>query len=138
MKKVIILFILISFTSCSNNKIANEISENIYAQLKQSEWKVIDFSKTVSFQYERVCILGPYTTNESAEQALGFFWDVQKETEISGNDGINLIVFIEKNKVISYVEHSRGKGDFWKLSRKCLDYANSTLTRTSKKDDWVY
>jgi hypothetical protein len=92
----------------------------------------------VPFQYEKVCILGPYTTNESAEQALGFFWDVQKETEISGNDGINLIVFIKENKVISYVEHSRGKGDFWKLSRKCLDYENSTLTRASKKDDWVY
>jgi len=137
MAKVIIFFILIFLTSCSNKQDENKISKNIYAQLKQSEWKVVDFSKTVPFEYEKICILGPYTTNESAEQALGFFWDVQKETEISGNDGINLIVFIEDNKVISYVEHSRGKGDFWKLSRKCLDYANSTLTSTSKKDDWV-
>jgi hypothetical protein len=138
MKKVIIFFILIFLTSCSNKQEKNEISKSIYSQLKQSEWKVIDFSKTVPFQYEKVCILGPYTTNESAEQALGFYWDVQKETEISTNDGINLIVFIKENKVISYVEHSRAKGDFWKLSRKCLDYNSSILTRISKKDDWVY
>jgi len=138
MKKVIIFFILIFLTSCSNKQEENEISKSIYSQLKQSEWKVIDFSKTVPFQYEKVCILGPYTTNESAEQALGFYWDVQKETEISTNDGINLIVFIKENKVISYVEHSRAKGDFWKLSRKCLDYNSSILTRISKKDDWVY
>ena len=138
MKKVIIFFILIFLTSCSNKQEENEISKSIYSQLKQSEWKVIDFSKIVPFQYEKVCILGPYTTNESAEQALGFYWDVQKETEISTNDGINLIVFIKENKVISYVEHSRAKGDFWKLSRKCLDYNSSILTRISKKDDWVY
>jgi len=138
MKKVIIFFILIFLTSCSNKQEENEISKSIYSQLKQSEWKVIDFSKTVPFQYEKVCILGPYTTNESAEQALGFYWDVQKETEISTNDAINLIAFIKENKVISYVEHSRAKGDFWKLSRKCLDYNSSILTRISKKDDWVY
>jgi hypothetical protein len=138
MKKVIIFFILIFLTSCSNKQEENEISKSIYSQLKQSEWKIIDFSKTVPFQYEKVCILGPYTTKESAEQALGFYWDVQKETEISTNDGINLIAFIKENKVISYVEHSRAKGDFWKLSRKCLDYNSSILTRISKKDDWVY
>ena len=137
MIKVIIFFILIFLTSCSNRQEENEISKNIYSQLKQSEWKVIDFSKTVPFEYEKVCILGPYTRNESAEQTLGFFWDVEKETDISGNDGINLIVFIKKNKIISYVEHSRGKGDFWKLSRKCLEYGNSTLTRASRKDNWI-
>ena len=133
-----IFFILIFLTSCSNKQEENGISKNIYAQLIQSDWKTIDFSKAVPFHYEKVCILGPYTVNKSAEQALGFYWDVEKETEISGNDGINLIAFIKENKVISYVEHSRGKGDFWKLSRQCLDYNNSILTRASKKDDWVY
>ena len=63
---------------------------------------------------------------------------MQKETKISGNDGINLIAFVKENKVISYVEHSRGKGDFSELSRKCLDYNNSILTRKSRKDDWIY
>ncbi len=63
---------------------------------------------------------------------------MQKEAEISSNDGINLIVFIKENKVISYIEHSRGKGDFWKLSRKCLNYENSILTITSSKNDWIY
>ena len=137
MKKVIIFFIIIFLTSCSNNKEVNKISESIYSQLKQSEWKVTDFSKVVPFKYERVCILGPYTLNESAEQALGFYWDVEKETEISSNDGINLIAFIKENKVISYIEHSRAKGDFSKLSRKCLNYNNSVLTRTTRKDNWV-
>jgi hypothetical protein len=130
MKKIIIFFIIIFLTSCTGNKEANEISKSIYSQLKQSGWKVIDFSKTVPFRFEKVCILGPYTSNESAKQALGFFWDVEKETEISTNDGINLIAFIKENKVISYVEHSRSKGDFWKLSGKCLEYNNSILSRT--------
>jgi hypothetical protein len=138
MKKVIIFCILIFLTSCSNRQEKNEISKNIYIQLKQSEWKVVDFSKAVPFRYEKVCILGPYTLNEYAKKTLGFYWDVEKETKISGNDGINLIAFVKDNKVISHVEHPRGKGDFWKLSGKCFGYNHSMFTRTSKNDDWKY
>jgi len=56
MKKIIILLILIVLTSCSKKE-ANEISENIYTQLKQSEWKVIDFSKQSLFNMKEFVYL---------------------------------------------------------------------------------
>lgn len=139
MKKVLILVIAIVLTSCSSNtKEEDKISDKIYSQLKQSEWKTIEFSKSVPFQFDKVCLFGPYSTNERTKEALGFYWDIELKTQISGNDGINVIVFVKDNEVISYVKHPRHKGDFWRLSSKCFDYKNTKLTRVSKNSDWTY
>ena len=137
MKQVAILLILILFSAC-NMKEENKTSEAIFSQLKNSDWRIVDFAKTVPFPFEKVCILGPYSSNKYAEQTLGFYWDIETETDIGLNEGINLIAFIKNNEVIYHVEHPRNKGDFWKLSGKCLNYKSSTLTRVSRKDDWTY
>ncbi len=139
MKRVFILFIMVLLTACSDKtKEAYNISSAIFTQLKQSEWKTVEFSKAVPFKFDKVCLFGPYSTNEGAEKILGFSWNMELKTPISSNDGINVIAFVKDNKVISYVEHPRNQGDFWRLSSKCFDYKNTKLTRTSKKDKWTY
>jgi hypothetical protein len=137
MKKISIILIVLLITSCtSNKKDLDKISDKIYSQLKESQWKTIDFSKTVPFNFDKVCIFGPYSSNKDAEKALGFYWNMELRTLISTHEGINIITFIKNNEVISYIEHPRNKGDFWRLSGKCLDY-NTKLKRTTKEDKWI-
>jgi len=125
-------------TACSNKvEEPNTISSEIFSQLKQSEWKTVEFSKVVSFEFDKVCIFGPYSTNEGAEKVLGFSWNMELKTSINSNDGVNVIAFVKDNNVISYVEHPRNQGDFWRLSGKCFDYKNTKLTRISRKDKWT-
>lgn len=83
-------------------------------------------------------MLSPYTTNQSAEQVLGFKWDAESRTSIAGSDGINVLVFVQKQQVVAYAEHPRNKGDFSNLQPRCLPRSQSTLKRESGAEGWVF
>lgn len=110
------LFILLAVLVGCGNKDSSTIAEQFVA----SGHKSIDLASAVSTDWDRVCILGPYTTDASASQALGFKWSAEALTSIEENDGISLLVFVQNNKVFSYVEHSRSYGDFSNLAGLCF------------------
>ena len=88
--------------------------------------------------WERVCVLGPYTNNERTEKILGFKWDSEAKTSIGGNDGINVLAFVQGSQVIAYTEHPRSKGDFSKIEPKCLTRDQAIVVRQSGDDGWVF
>ena len=138
MKYLYILFVIVLFTSYVNNETKpTKISSNIYKQIKFSNPKIIDFSKLIPIKFDKVCFFGPYSTNIHTEKILGFYWDIESKTKIHMNDSINVITFIRDNKVIEYTEHSRSKGDFWRLSNKCFKYNNSKIILISGRDNWI-
>lgn len=83
-------------------------------------------------------MLKPYTTNQVAEQVLGFTWDAEGKTSIAANDGINVLVFVRGQEVVANTEHPRGKGDFSKLQPPCLPRAQANVVRESLSDGWVF
>lgn len=83
-------------------------------------------------------MLSPYTTNKAAEQVLGFGWDAETKTSISGNDGISVLVFVQNQQVVAYAEHPRNKGDFSKLHPRCLLRSQATVKRELGSGGWVY
>ena len=87
--------------------------------------------------WERVCVLGPYTTNEAAEQVLGFKWDVQSKSSIGSSDGINLLVFLKNQEVSAYTEHRRDKGDFLELKPRCIGRNQASLLSRVEASGWV-
>lgn len=105
----------------------SKTSKEISAQLEANDFKSINFSELGSDNWTKICFLGPY--NESSEKALGFNWQVAEYTEVLKSDGHNVIVFATETKVIEYAIHSRGDGDFWKISGECFSRDKSTLIR---------
>jgi hypothetical protein len=114
------------------------ISEQITKQFKASQTEPIDLSAVGPASWERVCILSPYSTNQSAEKVLGFKWDVESKTPIAGSDGINVLVFVQEQRVVAYTEHPRNLGDFSKLQPRCLVRSQATVDRESDGSGWVF
>jgi len=134
-KPSLILPLMLIFGFSSGN---SAISEQITAQFDASKTTSIDLSVVGPASWERVCVLSPYTTNQTAEQVLGFKWDAESKTSIAGSDGINVLVFVQNQQVVAYTEHPRNKGDFSKLQPRCLPRSQSTVERKSGADGWVF
>lgn len=113
------------------------ISEKLTEEFDSSTSTPIDMTQVGPSVWERLCVLGPYSTNETAEQALGFKWDVEGKSEVVTNDGINLLLFVKGQEVLAYSEHRRDKGDFLKLEPRCLTRTQATLVRQPNPGGWV-
>ena len=126
--KIFIAFLAILLTSCSDGEyIQSEESKEIWKLLESNDFKSIDFSGYGGDEWTKVCFLGPY--NLQSEKALGFAWHVSEHTNVLQSDGHNVIVFATEDKVIEYVVHPRGYGDFWKLSGKCYSRESSKFIK---------
>jgi hypothetical protein len=106
---------LMALMSCGNSP-----TSAIAHQLEASENKSVDLASAVPGSWDRVCILGPYSNDAEASRTLGFKWHAEALTSIEENDGISLLLFVRDNTVLSYVEHSRGSGDFSNLTGRCF------------------
>jgi hypothetical protein len=114
------------------------ISKQIESQFEASKTSPVNLALVGPASWERVCVLGPYTNNERTEYVLGFKWNSEAKTSIAGNDGINVLVFVQGREVVAYKEHPRNKEDFSKLEPRCLDRAQSTVVRDQGTDGWVF
>ena len=131
----LVLSLMLLF-GCSTS--GSPISKQITAQFDASKTAPIDLSVVGPASWERICVLSPYTTNQTAEKVLGFRWDAESKTSIAGSDGINVLVFVQNQQVVAYAEHPRNKGDFSKLQPRCLPRSQSAVERESGTDGWVF
>jgi hypothetical protein len=98
----------------------NAVSSAIARQFAESKGTSVNLTTAVTVKWEKVCILGPYSNNNSAKRTLGFEWNAESKTSIRTNEGISLLLFVSENKVINYVEHKRCSGDFSNLTTQCF------------------
>ena len=129
---VVVVLLLAACTSRDRG-----ISEKLTAEFDASTSAPIDMAKIGPPGWEKLCVLGPYSTNEAAEQTLGFKWDVEHKSDVVTNDGINLLLFVKGHEVLAHSEHRRDKGDFLKLEPRCLTRTQATLVRQSNPGGWV-
>jgi hypothetical protein len=127
---------LILLLGCSSS--SWYIKKQIVEQFEASKTAPIDLSVVEPASWERVCVLSPYTTNQTAEEILGFRWDAESKTSIAQNDGINVLVFVQNQQVVAYTQYPRNKGDFSKLQPRCLPRSQSTVKREPDADGWIY
>lgn len=107
-------------------------------QFEANKTASIDLSVVGPQSWERVCVLPPYSTNQATEQILGFRWDAESKTSITGSDGVNVLVFVQNKQAVAYTEHPRNKGDFSKLQPQCLPRSQAIVGRKLGVDGWVY
>lgn len=135
MNRLIMLSIFIAIIGCTNEGyVPSESSRVIYSALEANKFESINLSKFGGSKWTKVCFLGPY--NENSQKALGFNWQVSEHTAVLVSDAHNVIVFATEKEVIEFVVHSRGSGDFWKLSGECLPRNNATLIRDPESGNW--
>ena len=127
--------IMVSLTSCDSP--ISEVSEEISRQFQASGRTFVNLADVLPTPWDKVCILGPYSDNNATKKAIGFNWDVTTQSSIESNDHIALLLFIEGQKVVKAVEHSRRDGDFTNLSRQCFFRTHATFYhQTNPKKGW--
>ena len=131
MKIITILLSSFLITSCfGGGYFQSEESKKIWKLLESNDFRFINFSGYGDNNWTRVCFLGPY--NDQSEKALGFNWHISEHTDVLMSDAHNVIVFVTDNEVVEYIVHSRGKGDFWKLSGECYSRDSSTFIKDNE------
>ncbi|MGB7815737.1 MAG: hypothetical protein WBL28_05235 [Methylotenera sp.] len=99
---------------------ATDASSSIARQFAESKGTSVNLFTAVPGNWEKVCVLGPYSNNDIAKKTLGFEWSAETKTSIQTNEGISVLLFVQDNKVVSFVEHPRNHGDFSNLTTQCF------------------
>jgi len=135
MKIFILIAVAFVIASCSDEEYLQSVgSKKIWKLLESKDFKFIDFSAYSDDVWSKVCFLGPY--NEQSEKVLGFSWHISEHTDVLKSDGHNVIIFATESNVAEYVVHSRGYGDFWKLSGECYSRENSKFIKDKESGSW--
>ena len=118
MKNIIPIFLASLLLSCNSPN--NDLIISIENELLLNNGKSINLSKVTNFEWERVCVINPYSLQENQDKILGF----KTQLLVTGNDGVSTLTFIKNNKVLSYINQPRNKGDFLNLlnAKPCYKY----------------
>lgn len=122
-------YILLTIIGCTEDDSTSSI---IAKQFTESKGSTINLSIVAPGAWEKVCILGPYSNNDVAEQTLGFKWNAEATTSIRTNDNISLLLFVQQKRVVSYVEHPRSYGDFSNLTKQCFPREKAQFIHEAK------
>ncbi|MGV6827447.1 MAG: hypothetical protein ACWA5Q_10765 [bacterium] len=71
--------------------------------------------------WQRVCVVGPYSSNRHAHEITGIPVKVQQRSSIYTSDSIALLVTLTGQEEIGLFEISRGNVDFASLGGRCFD-----------------
>ena len=128
------LLLAIAWLLCACNG-SPSISEQIEDRVSADDAH-LDLAAVGPKDWDRMCVLGPYTNNERAQEILGFRWDSEARTSISSSDAINVLVFIRGDEIVAYDDVMRSKADFADLDPPCLRRSSAVLVRKSEGPGW--
>jgi len=97
----------------------------------------VDLSRVGGSDWSKLCVIGPYATNETAVDLLEFDWDMESASAVEYGDHVTLLVFASDEAVIDYVDYPRAEGDFAQLGTLCLERADATLVKEDTDDGFV-
>lgn len=75
---------------------------------KSRDLAFIDLSMIATFSWDRLYLFGPYMPSEVINKSLDGAWRRYWKTSIEYDEGIVLMVFTNKGKVVQYLEFPRG------------------------------
>jgi hypothetical protein len=96
------------------------VSRSIAASVGKGPGTRLDLAEHASFPWDRVCIIGPYTSDDDVDSLTGVRGAAAKDHGIQSNDSINVLMFVSDGRIAASVAHRRGRGDFFpELTGKC-------------------
>lgn len=132
MKHILWASLLCCLSACQDGRAT--LREAITAQLAQHPAE-LNLADLAGPDWDRVCFLGPYSTNQTASQTLGFAWDLDARSDLKMSDSINVLVFAKAKTVTAYTEYPRSS-DFSHLTGKCLARQQAHLKKADAKANW--
>lgn len=118
--KHLLLLVIVSVSACT-------VDEAIKIKLKSVDGRV-SFSDELPGVWNEVCVLPPYTTNETAYEILGSYHDVESRSGIYASDWITLLVTLDNGGVVGLFEVERNEIDLTPLGGNCYPRDESDIS----------
>ncbi len=122
--KNLFVFSLLLLTSCSFGVDRNKnLEQSIHSAMKD-EGK-LNLSKVAEFEWDEAHLFPPYTSQSEINKQLGFTF--KDPSSIKSRDDIFLLLFVDNQKVVQYVEVSREYGELIPKNHKPLTPSSASL-----------
>jgi hypothetical protein len=94
------------------DRLQGKLAAAIQEKGREGEDARVDIKSVTDFAWDKMYIFPPYATTESIRRTIGEDNSGVNAVNIEGRDDINLLVFIDKGKVVQYAALPRRLGDF--------------------------
>lgn len=103
-KKIFVGIIILSLliVGCSNVQENTELGESIHSTIVDVSNNEISLKSLTDFEWEKAFLFTPYSSEEEIEKYLGVKFN--DSSNIRMRDDIYLLVFMNEEKVVQYVE----------------------------------
>jgi hypothetical protein len=105
-----LLFVLLAAVSCRET--TAPVSESIGLVVSKGAGTRLVLAEQAPTAWDTFCVFGPYTTDDVIRKTSGVDAAADQAHDIARRDDIDLLLFIEKSRVVSAVPHPRSRGDF--------------------------
>lgn len=112
----------------------NNLEKLIQAELQKTNGQKVDFSKiNTAYNWNRLCVFIPYTSDEVADQRVGNKTELSRYSNIASSDSINVIALFDDTSLVNYANMSRSLIDFELQEAICVPRASAIVFRKKEK-----
>ncbi|WP_052345911.1 hypothetical protein [Paucisalibacillus sp. EB02] len=115
---VFFIIFLLLLVGCSSIQHNIDLEKSLYSIIEDKNKNEINLTSWTSFDWEKAFLFTPYTPPEEIEKQLGV--DYNDPSDIDWRDDIYLLIFMNDEKVVQYVEVERQGADFTIGKKKYL------------------
>lgn len=114
MRGAVVIVALFLATGCDSRLVpAVSVSDALEDAIEHaSDGTRIDLAGLADFEWDDFVVLGPYTTREGVDRALGFAWPGFDAWGLELSDSFSLLVFLQGESVVRVDRHRRCVPDF--------------------------
>ncbi|WP_036688762.1 hypothetical protein [Paucisalibacillus globulus] len=106
----IFIVLILLLAGCSNVQHNTDLEISILSLVENNSNNDISLNQMTSFDWEKAFLFTPYSTQKEIEKQLGV--NFNDPSNINMRDDIYLLVFMNDDKVVQYVEVERHGADF--------------------------
>lgn len=119
--------------SASDHRLENQIADEV----SRGDGTVLRVAELTPFAWTRLHVFEPYTPPGVIRQELGFAWPAARSTGLESDEGHTLLVFVQDERVVSFVMYPRDQGDFAGLHLvDGYKPENAVFVVRQKQDGW--
>ena len=106
---IIVICIFLFQTEPVVTRLGRSFIDEVYKNIIEKGF--VDFNEIEDFEWERLIIVGPYSSVGHVLTEEGLNWQ-RPFTNIEYSDAITLLMFANKNHVVAFVHYPRDRCDF--------------------------
>lgn len=103
---------LLFAAGCSDSTARDALQRSASKAIEAGAGTKLDLSAVLPFRWDTLVVVNPYASAEHIDRALGFRWRDSRREAVMHNDVANLLIFVDKGRVVEAVVLERRFGDF--------------------------